>query len=407
MLLMKVKNSIVYKLNKSESLILAKYFCIILISLGLCSCKKPFTPKELVSDNNRYLVIEGVINSGNDSTFIHISRTKKVDTSSTILPELNAKVSVESDGNTNYPLMQKGEGVYFSTPLNLDGSHKYRLRIQTSDNKEYVSDFLPVKNAPPIDSIGFATESTGLQIHVNSHDATNGTRYYRWEYKEDWQFHTIYVSAYKSNYVDSLVPRKVDVYYCFANDASTSINIFSTTKLSQDIVSRAPIVFIPSSSEKIEMKYSILVKQYALTSEAYGFWENLQKNTEKNGSIFDVLPSEAESNFHCVTDPNELVVGYLSVGATTSKRIFIDKSELPASYTPQYPAVCYIDTAFTGTPKVGQPNLIPPNNPYVPLIALYLKPGNIGGAPDAYTYTTTICGDCTIRGTKTQPSFWK
>jgi hypothetical protein len=391
---------------------LKKCAIALFIVLIAASCKKPFIPQEIKSGTNRYLVIEGVINSGSDSTFIKISRTQKIDTVHTITPETNATLSVESDANGNFKLTEIAAGTYAAPPITLDVSHKYRLRILTSDHKEYVSDFVMVKNSPPIDSVGFVAQPAGVQIYVNTHDATNATRYYHWDYFETWQFHSKYVSTYRSNKVDSLKPRKVSeqVYDCFGSDVSSNVTIVSTTKLVQDNVYQAPITMIPSTSEKIETKYSILVKQYALTSDAYTFWENLKNNTEKLGSIFDVLPSENMSNFHCITNPTELVVGYLSVGSYTSKRIFITASQLLNSYSPVYPYDCQIDTAFINPRHQGTlsiSDLIPANSPYAVISGLYIPPANPFGLPTAYSYSNILCVDCTIRGTKTQPAFWK
>lgn len=382
---------------------------VFLIAIG---CKKAFIPKEINSTNNRYLVIEGVVSSGNDSTFIRISRTQRIDTIHTVNPERNALVTVESDENSTYALTEKNAGIYTTAALNLDPAHKYRLRIKTSDHKEYLSDFVAVKNSPPIDSVGFVAQGEGLQIYVNSHDATNSTHYYRWEYNETWQFRTKYVSAYTSNYIDSIRGRhaneKVDV--CFQSDTSTNIVIASSIKLANDVIFQAPLTKVLASSEKIETKYSIFVKQYALTSDAYTFWEDLQKNTEKVGSIFDVLPSENESNFHCITNPDELVVGYLSIGVPASKRIFISVDQLPASYSTTYPFECEIDTSFfdpTGHPGNLPVNaFLPADSPYVPIIALYPIPDPFG-MPYAYTYSSKLCADCTIRGTTKRPAFWK
>lgn len=385
------------------------FVCIILIAAG---CKKAFFPKEINSDSSHYLVIEGVINSGNDSTIIKLSRTRKIDTLRTIDPETAANVTVESDANNAYPLNEITLGTYASAPLHLDDSHKYRLRIKTSNQKEYVSDFVPVKNAPPIDSLGFVAQSDGVHIYINSHDPADATRYYRWDYDETWQFHSKYVSTYKSNKVDSLLARRVDeqVYNCFGSDASSMVVIANSNKLVHDIIYQAPIINIPSTSEKIETKYSILVKQYALTADAYTFWEDLQKNTEKIGNIFDALPSVNESNFHCVTNPGELVIGYLSVGSSSSKRIFISADQLLPGYSPVYPCECTLDTAFVNPPHGGTrpiSDLIPANSPFTPVSALYLPPLNPFGLPTAYSYSTILCVDCTVRGTTTRPSFWK
>jgi hypothetical protein len=383
--------------------------CIALLATG---CRKAFTPHAISSANNRYLVIEGIVNSGADSTLIKIGRTQRIDTIHTIQPEANAVVSVESDANGIYKLTEKVLGTYVAVALNLDPAHKYRLRIKTSSNKEYVSDFVAVKNAPPVDSVGFVARPSGVHIYVNSHDDKNATQYYRWEYSETWQFHAKYVSANVSNHIDSIRGRHANekVHDCFGHDTSSNIIIASTTKLAKDIIYQAPVTTVSPTSEKIETKYSVLVKQYALTEDAYAFWQNLQNNTEKLGSIFDVLPTDNQTNFHCLTNPNELVVGYLSVGSPSSKRLFITVDQLLKSYSPAYPCVCVIDTLFfdpTGHHgNLPWSELLRANSFYTPLIYLYPVPDPLGG-PYAITYSTVLCADCTVRGFKAPPPFWK
>src|SRR6185437_7203202 len=127
-----------------------KIFGLICIILFALACKKAFMPALSASDNGSYLVIEGTISGAADSTIIKLSRTKKIDTLKTIIPELNATIVVESDANTPYPLSATATaGAYACAPITLDPAHKYRLRIKTADSKEYLSDFVAVKNAPP------------------------------------------------------------------------------------------------------------------------------------------------------------------------------------------------------------------------------------------------------------------
>jgi hypothetical protein len=381
------------------------FICIFFL---IQACKKPFTPSINTSANNKYLVVEGVI-CGNDSTIIRLSRTKKVDTLRTVYPESNALVNIESDANDNYALTEVKPGTYAAAPFNLNISRKYRLRIKTSDGKEYVSDFVTAKNAPPIDSVGFAAHPDAVQVYVNAHDATNATRYYRWEFTEDWKFHSMYNSTYTNGGDARAVENQI--YYCFANDSSTNILLASTTKLANDIVYQAPVTTLPANSEKIELKYSILVKQYALTLDAYDFWQNLQRNTEKLGSIFDVQPSETQTNFHCTTNPNELVIGYLSAGNVSEKRIFISADQLLPTYSPAYPCECELDTTFQNPKTQREVNMTnvfnESNSLYLAVTGLYLPPPNPFGKPTALTYSTILCVDCTVRGRKTPPSFWK
>ena len=384
-------------------------FALVCIALLAAGCKKPFTPTLDQSGNNRYLVVEGEI-TGSDSTFIKLSRTKHIDTSKTIIAETNALLTIENDANVTIPLTEIKPGTYAAAPFNLDAAHNYRLRIKTSDAKEYLSDYVPVKNSPPIDSIGFTAQPNAMKVYVNSHDASNTTRYYRWDYSETWKFHSQYNSSWSK-----AGARKVEdqIYYCFANDTSSTVTIGSTIKLLNDIMYQAPITTIDPASEKIEMKYSIFVKQYALTSDAYAFWINLQNNTQKLGSVFDVMPSESPTNYHCVTNSGELVVGYLSVGNVSYKRVFITKDQLPASYKTVYPTVCELDTAFLVNPpktqqeKTQTDDFLQHNALYEVVQGLYLPPPNPFGGPTAVSYSTLLCVDCTIRGKKAPPPFWR
>jgi hypothetical protein len=388
-----------------------KWLPALLIVVLFIGCKKAFNPPGALANTNKYLVVDGIINSGSDSTFIKLSRTKEFSIPIVLDHETGAQVSVESDANSSYPLSEISPGTYSAAPLNLNNSHKYRLRIKTSDNKEYLSDFVAVKNAPPVDSVGFKAQSDGVHIYVNTHDGNNATRYYRWEFNEAWQFH----SWYQSFWIGT-GRRQQDQYryYCFSGDTSRSILIGSSAQLSSDVIFQAPIATVPANSEKIEAKYSILVKQYALTIDAYNFWTNLEKNNEEMGSIFDAQPSVNQTNYHCLSDPGEIVVGYLSVGSSSSKRIFITASQLLPSYQPADAYGCRIDTEYASKapnynhpPGETAPNLSDPNSGYTSIEGLFYSPPLPFGAPNAITYSTTICDDCTVRGTLTAPAFWK
>jgi len=355
---------------------------------------------------NHYLVVEGAITGGGDSTVIKLSRTADVGVSGneSIRPEASAMVTVENDQNITFTLSSRNDGTYVSAPLNLDNTRQYRLRIQTSDGQVYRSAFVPVKTTPPIDSVGYTAKSNGLQIYINTHDATNSSRYYRWVFEETWQFHAKYISDYVSD-GQTLSQRNADqqVYYCFNHDVSSTINLGSTAKLTKDVIYQNPVAFIPSTSEKVETKYSILVKQYSLTPEAYSFYENLKKNTESLGSIFDALPSELKGNIHNINDASEPVLGYISAGNEQTKRIFISNADLPPDWRPNYPYEgCHMDSTLSGSNPNGVFDLLVPLPPSA--LALYkIKTKTDGG----YMTSSIECADCTIRGTTTKPDFWK
>jgi hypothetical protein len=157
---------------------------------------------------------------------------------------------------------------------------------------------------------------------------------------------------------------------------------------------------IASTSEKLEDRYRIQVRQYALTGDAYTFWVNLKKNTEQLGSIFDAEPSQVPGNIHCTTNPTEPVVGYISVCTTTTKTTFIYNYNLPA-WVATYPYTCNIDSAKGGTPDYE--NAV--DNPSVIDIISSYGPNPL--SPEGYLTTSRECADCTIRGSITPPPYWK
>ena len=395
--------------------IMIKRICIVLLIgaalvVGI-HCKKPYIPPAS-STNSNYLVVEGVVNAGSDTTSIRLSRTVKLTDTTTVKAEPGAIVTIESNNHAVYTLSETGNGVYTIAALNIQNStDKWAVKIVTSDGKVYESDFVPVKNSPPIDNFGYQVKSNGVQLYSNAHDNTNNTRYYRYDYTETWIIHPKYGSQMKvvRTPVDTTVVYRDpddERETCWITDISTSISLNSTEKLTQDVVSNNPVVFLASTSEKIEDRYRILLKQYALTKEAFEYWTNLKKNTEQLGSIFDALPSEIPGNIHCITTPSEPVIGYISVGSVSQMVTYVDTRNLPISWIPSTPYNdCELDSALFFNPKTKKndvKDIIYNGSAFV--VGPIYATGNPN--PIGYTYSSQYCSDCTVRGTNKQPSFW-
>jgi len=297
-------------------------YIILFISIACIGlrCTKPYNPA-VVAGNNNYLVVEGNINTGTDSTTILLSRTTNIASGITTLPEPGATVVIQDNQNGSYSLHSNGNGSYTSALLTLDPTRMYRLSITTADGKVYLSDFVPASVSPPIDSIGFKTVNNNLQVYVNTHDPNNATHYYRWDYTETWQFHADYPSTYISNGSEVVYRTAAqNIYQCWTNDISTDIELASSAKLSQDVIYQNPLLSIPSTSEKLEIRYSILLKQYAMTTAGYNYYSLLKQNTEELGSIFDAQPSTLTGNIHCTTNATIPVIGYVTAGTTAQKK---------------------------------------------------------------------------------------
>lgn len=391
------------------------YICIFIfgILLLLSSCKKPYVPPAITASSS-LLVVDGNINTGTDSTIVRLTHTIPLSSPAGTVspPELNATVTVESTQNTEYPLAETGNGYYRAVGLNLSSANQYKLKIVTSAGKVYESDFVQVKNSPPMDSVSYQTQSASLSINVTTHDPSNSSRYYRWDYNETWIIHSKYDSKLElqTDPVDSIVVRDPanQIYTCWQSDVSSDIVLGSTAKISDDILINYPVAIIPSTSEKLAERYSILIKQYAMTPDAFNYYQELRKNTESLGTIFDPQPTSLKGNIHCTTSPSEQVIGYITAGSVSQARIYVNGRQLPANAN-WIPSLPYFDCDFES--PVYNPN---PKYPFS--VAEYLYTGILTpiatlqtpGAPHPFGYTgaTPICVDCRLRGTNKPPAFW-
>ncbi|HLX91107.1 MAG TPA: DUF4249 domain-containing protein [Puia sp.] len=301
------------------------YIFIFLIISGLIGCVQRFIPPVNQSNPN-YLVVDGSIVSGQDSTIINLSRTTNVNDSSQYVfnPESGALVSVVGINGDVYPLIEQSPGRYVVDQLNLNQNELYKLQITTASGSQYLSDSIAVLPTPPIDSVSWELQGDGVHIYVNTHDPQNKTRYYRWKTVQTWEYHSSYDALVQfTNGTVEPVDSNDQQFRCWLNVPSTNLLLGSSAKLAQDIIYQQPVAFIPLNSQQLSVEYSIVVTQYALSQQAYSFWQLLQQNTEQLGSLFDVQPSEQTGNLHNVANPREPVLGYVSISTPQQQRIFI------------------------------------------------------------------------------------
>jgi hypothetical protein len=247
---------------------------------------------------------------------------------------------------------------------------------------------MEMRDVPPIDSLYFEkltlkepTEYSGpkegCQVYLNTHDSEGICKYYRWEYTETWKFQLPYLTTHNT---------------CWITNNSNTITIKNTSVLAEDKVSRLPINLITYETDRLSIRYTILVNQYSVNEDEYAYWEKLQNISEDVGSLYDITPSSVPGNIYCVEDPSEQVLGYFSVSAKTSKRIYI---------APHFRGLvnlykeCPTDTIY-GNAQI--PNL----NSVVWIIVdePFARP------PYKVLTDKKFCADCTTRGTTTKPDFW-
>ncbi|HEX9509391.1 MAG TPA: DUF4249 domain-containing protein [Puia sp.] len=313
-----------------------KFYFFAFFFISCCwECRKAYVPSEITTNYN-YLVVDGFINmSPGGITTITLSRTRLIDSVANVV-EPGAQVSVQGDQGDVYSLGEIGNGVYSSSALTLDLSHKYKLTITTSDSHRYESDLVMPKQTPKVDSMSWRlttdpnTDTAILNVFVNTHDPANNTHYYRWDYIETWEYDSYFETSYAvaNNMIYTTNPTN-DNHRCWETGHSNNILLGTSVALAQDVISMAPIATFQKNDYKMDIRYSMNVNQYALTPEAYNYWQLIQKNSQQLGSLYDVQPSQLPGNIHSLTNPAEPVIGFVSACSLQQQRIFIDHSQAP------------------------------------------------------------------------------
>lgn len=376
-----------------------------LAGLQMSSCKEPYQPPE-IKGNPGWLVVDGFLNAGSDSSFIVLSRTRSLQDSSKF-PESKAHVMVLGPGGINFPLKESGVGTYVTDHLDLSTSTFYKLRIISADGRIYESDSFPALETPPIDSLSWQQDSVGVSIYAYSHDPTNQVRNYRWDYVETWKYNTgIDAIIYYDGMRVLSRPESEQIYHCWSSYHSTNLVLASSMNLTDDVINHQLICEVEKGSEKISLDYSILVNQYAISPQAFDYWQDLKKLTELTGSLFDPTPSQVTGNIKCTSNHEEIVLGFISASTVARKRIFVNNLELTDwGYYPYY-----IDCLQASSDR----QFVSASDPQKEekLYDYLLQPKHLYTLIDfpnsaVYVLAENYCADCRVHGGTTQkPAFW-
>jgi Domain of unknown function (DUF4249) len=370
----------------------------------LTNCVEPFPLTSI--DYNELLVVEGFITDESKQHKVVISRTSKLN-ELVFIPEQGATVNIQVNNGFVIPLTETSPGIYLTPPYTGSIGAVYKLQITTSDNKNYISKEVKLKPTPAIGNVYakypiFNTSGEkGIQIYLDTEDPANQTRFYRWEYEETYEIKTPYPSKFVWLGGNNITFRVQAVDNCWASDTSSNVLIRTTKGLVNDRVTAFPVKFISAESPELIIKYSILVKQYALTEEAYLFWKQLQNVNETQGSLFDIQPGEVNGNIISI-DSKDKVLGYFDAASTSSKRSFFTAKDFEESgYTPpQFLQSCYeTDPVEIQIDQLGATMEIYQNS-----LAIYEA---LGAGPSSVLLLRLACCDCTSKGTNVKPSFWE
>lgn len=382
------------------------HIAVVILIMVLGTCSEPYTPE--ITKYEDLLVVDGVITDEAGQTIVRLSRSYRYnETEGT--PERHAVVLIKDDQGNDVSLAETSPGVYKTIDPDFRGitGKQYQLYVQTySDGQIWESEYVKLKKVPKIQQVyaefeerpGELGNEEGFQVYIDTYDPDNQTKYYRYDFEETWEF----IVPYRSYYIvdnNLLKFRNEEVGNCWRTIASDEIIVTTSENMKSDIVKRFPVHFVSTASNRLSIRYSILVRQYSLSREAYVYWKQVKDVNQDLGTIFDKQPAQIRGNIYNVNDPEMPVIGFFEATCADSARLFILRSELPND------AILVSEFARCR------------NNYLVIRKNMFLEYHERGYCMVLDAITEEIlnglgivrpfeCCDCTLTGSNIRPSFW-
>jgi hypothetical protein len=405
--------------NKGLLHIILLFICL---NFVLDSCIDTFKPELTKSDLEYRLVVEGKITDEPGPFRVRLTKSGSVYTAQDfykIEPVSGAAVHIFDNKGTDFHLLQVSDGWYETIDTCLQGipGDTYTLHITDEDGVQYESTPELMHDGRLIDSLFFeekqrthieddiVTQETWLDILLNTQMPIDGIHYLKWEFEETWEFKMpeyIRVSNLggDSQYCISQTFGAVsfntwlnippEQFHCWTTEGSNTILVKTTANSPAGKIKRFLLTSIGPEDDRLSIRYSILVKQYALGKELFDYFKILESLNETNGGMYDKMPSPLYGNIQSVSG-NKEALGYFFASAVNTKRIFIDNRDVHiktghkayAACGWMFPPLCFIPYYFYGNITGGD---------------------NLG----AYVWSTDkFCTDCRWRGSNIKPDFWQ
>lgn len=383
------------------------FFLLFSTALLLHGCIEPYEFETETYEN--VLVLEATLTDELKHHEVLLSRSFMVGEDAPV-PQTGANVRITDDSGNEFRFLEAGPGRYESAEAfaALDGRN-YQLIINTQGG-QYESALTPLAKSSGIDNL-YARRTTyngndGVALQVDNFNTPEAARYYRYKYEETYKIISRFIYNYDLVYVNGRfaeVWKTKEETTCYNTVASNDIILASTSSLERNDLEGFLVRFIDRLNPIGSRRYSIHVKQYALSPEAFAYYETLKKLSGSDNVFSQNQPGFVTGNVFNVDDREEKVVGMFNVSSVSEKRIYFNYSDF---YDPRE-----LRPHFTENCDIGTPSLIPTPDFLISFLEMglvkYLGPsGLVGDDVGPYKVVNAPCVDCTLLGTNEVPDFW-
>jgi len=390
-------------------------FCL-LLCFGFIGCTEPYQMQTSTFEDA--LVVEATITNELKKQQIKISRTYQFEENGPTT-ESGAEVYITDNAGNRYDFTEQN-GIYVSSlEFQAIPNVNYQLFITTQNGQEYASNIQKLTTANQISSVDtdIAENNSirGVQISVNSSDPTNTSKFYRYEYEETYKVVVPKWSNYKAYLLNpravSYMERGYESKTCFTTNKSDTFILTNTTDLTEDRINKFPIRFIGDSEYMLSQRYSILVRQFVVSQQAYEYYEIIKALSDSGELLSPNQPGFVSGNIKSASNPKEKVIGFFDVCSVSEKRIFFNYGDVfPNEPIPQFFMDCPEESLDAGDFRTN------PLGDGFKLIS-YIQSGQkvfydfihnpLSEAHPTYIMVPAACGDCTTFSSNVVPPFWQ
>jgi len=389
-----------YELQKAKRLHIRilRLWLLVGTSLIFTLCIDPFEPD--INEEENLITIDGSMIKGRVKQAITITRASSL-MDPEFMPLENCNVKIIDDSGNEFMFYEESGGTYVAEIDDefLQYNRQYKLVFSTPEGNTYESALETLLKSAPVDSFYSIKESQysssseemeeRVQFYVDLKAPEEGTRYYRWEVVETYEYHSpYYIDGYYDGQEYYYFPRPLDsLYACWTTQKVSGLYSSNTINLIKNEKKKIPLNYVARGSIKLSVKYSLLIRQYALNEGAYDYWHQAKVEAEESGGLYTSQPAQSISNIVNINDKEEKVLGFFWASSRSEKRIFFEE---PSQYVKPFD-YCVLDTLDTVYPGPG---------PY-PIYFTY------NPLTDTRKTANQECFDCTKKGGSLEkPDFW-
>ena len=117
------------------------------IAIVAIGCIEPYQAPD-IGENISITVVDGFINATEGSATVRLTKAIALSKKDEYPAEKGAEVRISSENGNSFTLLEQDSGRYYAYGLAVDPSTRYQLSIRTSDNRDYISDYISVTRTP-------------------------------------------------------------------------------------------------------------------------------------------------------------------------------------------------------------------------------------------------------------------